>query len=309
MKNYITVISPIFNEEKENILNLINSISNVVKKITKNFKIILIDDGSKEYVWQNIRKLSKKKNLRAIRLEKNFGQHSAIKAGLDHTNSKYTVVIDGDLQENPSHIYDLYKKIIIGYDVVFAERIGREDITQNFFSKIFFFFINILGNNQFNNKIGNFSIFNEKILNKLKFNKFTHLSFFASINNISSKKSTIQVKRIARKIGKPKYTFFGRLKLAENVIINFSQRLLYLSSIFCFLFFLLLIFLIFYITINKINSPEGLIPGWSSLALISTFGFGITNLSIAIMCLYINSIHEIVKNNNSYSVIDYINFK
>jgi len=311
MIKHITVISPIFNEDNNTIKKLINNISSALKKISKNSNIILVDDGSNNNIWEYIKEESKKiKNLCGIRLDKNYGQHIAIKAGIDHANSKYTVVIDSDMQENPLHIYDLYKKIKTGYDVVYAERINRKDKFQNFFSELFYRLINLLGPTKYNNKIGNFSIFNRKIAYKIRRNKISHISFFASLKNLHCNEGFIQVNRHKRNLGKAKYRFFDRLKLAKNIIVIFSNRLLYLSIIFSFLFSVLSIFLIIYFFSKKLFFySDGLVAGWTSLAVISTFGFAITNLSIAILSLYINSIHEIVKSPEIYSINKYLKIK
>jgi dolichol-phosphate mannosyltransferase len=311
MIKHITVISPIFNEDNITIKKLINNISSVLKKISKSSNIILVDDGSNNNIWEYIKEESKKiKNLCGIRLDKNYGQHIAIKAGIDHANSKYTVVIDSDMQENPLHIYDLYKKIKTGYDVVYAERINRKDKFQNFFSELFYSLINLLGSTKYNNKIANFSIFNKKVAYKLKRNKISHISFFASLKNLNCNEGFIQVNREERNLGKAKYRFFDRLKLAKNTIVSFSNRLLYLSIIFSFLFTVLSIFLIIYFFSKKLFFySDGLVAGWTSLAVISTFGFAITNLSIAILSLYINSIHELVKSPEIYSINNYLKIK
>jgi dolichol-phosphate mannosyltransferase len=311
MNKHITVISPIFNENKITIKKLITNLSSVLKKISKSYSIILVDDGSNNNIWEHIKKNSKKnKNLSGIRLDKNYGQHIAIKAGIDHSNSNYTVVIDSDMQENPLHIYDLYKKIKTGYDVVYAKRTNRKDKFQNFFSALFYNLINLLGSTKYNNQIANFSIFNKKVAYKLKRNKISHISFFASLRNLNCNEGFIEVKRLERKEGKAKYSFFDRLKLAKNTIVSFSNRLLYLSIIFSFLFAVLSIFLIIYFFSKKIFFySDGLVAGWTSLAIILAFGFAITNLSIAILSLYINSIHEIVKNSDIYSINNYLRIK
>ena len=55
---------------------------------------------------------------------------------IDNSDSKFTIVIDGDMQDDPKYIQELYDNIIKGYDVVFiAERYERKDIFQNLFSK------------------------------------------------------------------------------------------------------------------------------------------------------------------------------
>lgn len=60
-------------------------------------------------------------------MSRNFGQHHAITAGLDFTSGDWVVVMDCDLQDRPEEIASLYERAQDGYDVVFAQRMQRQD--------------------------------------------------------------------------------------------------------------------------------------------------------------------------------------
>ena len=63
-------------------------------------------------------------HVRLVRLSRNFGQHAAITAGLEHARGEWIVVMDCDLQDPPEQISALYGRALEGYDVVLARRIG-----------------------------------------------------------------------------------------------------------------------------------------------------------------------------------------
>ena len=307
---HINVIVPLYNEDEEVVKNITNKLESNLNKITDDWKVILVDDGSKNDCWNSILKFTKNNNkISGIKLSKNFGQHCAIKAGIDNSDSKFTIVIDGDMQDDPKYIQELYENIIKGYDVVYCERYERKDIFQNFFSKIFYTLYNFLSHEKLNQKIANFCIFNEKTSNHLKKNKLTHMSFFASIKSHNNNEKYIKTIRNERLEGtKPTYSFKNRAELAKNTLISFSDRLLYISIILGIIFFITSIISGTYMIINKLFiNPEAPVLGWTSLVTITLFSFGLTNFSIGILGLYINSIHNIVKENDAYIINEKIN--
>lgn len=308
--DYLNVIVPIYNENEDVIKKLLNQLEKTLNKISNKWKIILVDDGSSNESWATISELSKKNiNIAAIKLTRNFGQHCAIKAGIDHSNSDLTFVIDGDMQDDPKYIEELHSNILKGYDIVYCERTERKDLLQLFFSKIFYYLFNFISKNKLNQKIANFCVFNQKVLNYLKKNKLTHMSFFASIKSANMKETVIKTTRNKRLPGSiPTYSLSNRLKLAKNTIVSFSDRLIYFSIISGVIFFILSILAIFYLILKKIYfNPSAPVTGWTSLVTIILFSFGLTNLSIGIMGLYVNSIHNIVKDQKSYNIEKKIN--
>ena len=94
-------------------------------------------------------------------MSKNFGQHYAITAGIDHAHGDWFVIIDCDLQDNPKEIINLYKKAVEGYDIVLAARKNRKDgFLKKFTSKLFYLLLSFLSGLKFNGEVGNFGIYN-----------------------------------------------------------------------------------------------------------------------------------------------------
>ena len=113
---------------------MIKRITNSLRTITEHFEIILIDDGSSDRTWDLISQNSKNSlKIKGIKLSRNFGQHYAITAGLDMANGDWAIVMDGDLQDRPELIPELYSKANEGFDVVF---VSRKDRPESFIYKI-----------------------------------------------------------------------------------------------------------------------------------------------------------------------------
>ena len=131
----ISIISPVYNES-DNIEIFINKVFQVMGESSRNWELIIIDDGSTDGSRDILKKLSKEKpELRVLLLSKNFGQTPAIQAGFDKAKGKYYVTLDSDLQNDPKDIPKVLNKLIDEeLDLVVGWRKNRKD---NFFLKNF----------------------------------------------------------------------------------------------------------------------------------------------------------------------------
>jgi undecaprenyl-phosphate 4-deoxy-4-formamido-L-arabinose transferase len=84
-------------------------------------EIIIVDDGNNDATWEQIGFLSQtKKSVVGLRLGRNFGQHSALLAGVRKAKYSQIVTIDDDLQNPPEEIPNLLAKLVNGVDVVYG---------------------------------------------------------------------------------------------------------------------------------------------------------------------------------------------
>jgi glycosyltransferase involved in cell wall biosynthesis len=90
-------------------------------------EVIFILDGPSGGSWEHLQKLTKEHGFLSYRLTRNFGQHSATKAGLSLSTGSMVIVMDCDLQDPPSLIPELLAKATDDVDVVYAKRKGRYD--------------------------------------------------------------------------------------------------------------------------------------------------------------------------------------
>src|SRR5207244_2862771 len=103
----ISVVSPVYRAE-EIVGELVRRLTTELEAITPNFEIVLVEDGSPDRCWSRIEEAcAVDPRVKGIRLSRNFGQHYAITAGLDHAGGQWVVVMDCDLQDDPRFIRDL----------------------------------------------------------------------------------------------------------------------------------------------------------------------------------------------------------
>src|SRR6476660_6872583 len=112
-------------DEEENIKPLLESIRLSLSGI--DYEVILVDDGSTDKTKQQILNNADERTV-LVELRKNYGQSTALTAGIDYSTGRYIALIDGDLQNDPSDIpgmLDVLKRE--DWDVVAGNRKNRQD--------------------------------------------------------------------------------------------------------------------------------------------------------------------------------------
>ncbi len=124
----LSLVIPVFNEE-ENLTELIERCVAVCDATARRYEIVFVDDGSKDKSRQILSDVAAKKdgNIVAVLLNRNYGQHPAVLAGLAQSRGDVIVTLDADLQNPPEEIPRLLAKIDEGCDVVGSVRENRRD--------------------------------------------------------------------------------------------------------------------------------------------------------------------------------------
>lgn len=122
----LSVVAPLFNES-ENVRPLVDWILQALETYAGAFEVILVDDGSRDDTWTQIRAAAADPRVRGLRLGRNVGQTAAMMAGFDHAQGRVVVSLDGDLQNDPRDIPALIAKLDEGYDLVCGWRRQRQD--------------------------------------------------------------------------------------------------------------------------------------------------------------------------------------
>ena len=123
----LSVVVPIYNEA-ESIETLVQAIADAVSETNSSYEIICVDDGSKDGSTQVLTDLaSRRVDLKAVILRRNYGQTPAMAAGFETAEGKIIVTLDGDLQNDPADIPMLLAKLNEGYDLVSGWRRKRQD--------------------------------------------------------------------------------------------------------------------------------------------------------------------------------------
>ncbi len=125
--NKLSIVIPVYNEEKL-LEELSASIQDTLEAAGISYEVILVDDGSTDRSWSLIAGLcAQHAAFRGVKLSSNVGQHNAIMAGFSHVEGQLVITIDADLQDSPTVLPLIYKRLESGFDIVGCKRKLRKD--------------------------------------------------------------------------------------------------------------------------------------------------------------------------------------
>ncbi len=304
--NRLAIIVPCYNEEKtinysiEQLLLVLNMMIND-GLVSLNSKIYFINDGSSDKTSEIIEKHLNNKKIALIELTKNYGQQSAILAGLNCVEADMYVTIDADLQDDHMTIIDMVKKYLDGYEIVYGCRKSRK--VDSFFKRstatLFYEFMNIIGIKIRRNH-SEFRLMSSLAVQKLKEYKEKTLFLRGIVQNIGLKSCNIYYDRIERLAGRSKYSFFKLFGLAWCAITSFSIFPLRIITIIGLLTSLISLTIMFYALYSYLNHYS--IQGWTSIIMVIAFFSGIIIMSLGIIGEYLGKVLIEVKNRPLYQI-------
>ncbi|MCJ7716359.1 MAG: glycosyltransferase family 2 protein, partial [Anaerolineales bacterium] len=196
-----------------------------------------IDDGSSDGSFQQLKTIADKnpEHIILISLRRNFGQTAAIAAGIDHATGDILVLMDADMQNDPTDIPLLLKKIDEGYDVVSGWRVNRKDnkITRVLPSRIANKLISWVTGVHLHDYGCSLKAYRKDILADFRLYGEMHRFIPAFAAHVGAKITEVDVKHHPRKFGKTSYGMERTLKVVLDLftvkfLISYSQNPLYL---------------------------------------------------------------------------------
>lgn len=301
----LSIVVPIFNEEKI-LTQLRDRLMAAAQKITGSYEIIFVNDGSHDSSLLQLKAFAAENpHIQYISFSRNFGHQIAIMAGMNHARGNAIVTIDGDLQDPPELIPEMYAAYQDGYKVVYAKRTKRKG--ESFFKRLtasaFYRLLAKLVSFEIPVDVGDFRLISKDVLIYLKKMKEYDKYIRGQIAWLGFKSTYVYFERDERKYGKTNYPFRKMLKLAFNGITAFSDSPLKIATglgfTVCFISFLILI----YSVMVYIFAQDKVLPGWASTIVSITFLGGIQLLCLGMIGEYIARIINNVRNRPLY-VID-----
>lgn len=303
MSKLLSIIIPIYNEEQI-IPELYKRLSESAQKITSDYELIFINDGSKDLSLLELIKISDQdKKVFFINFSKNFGHQIAVTAGIDHCNGDAVVIIDGDLQDPPELIPEMYKKHKEGYEVVYAQREKREG--ETYFKKktaqLFYRTLRKLTSIDIPLDTGDFRLIDRKIVEALRKMPEQNKFLRGQIAWLGFNQTSILFNRDKRKYGKSGYPLSKMLKFALDGITGFSDKPLEYVSRLGFIISGLSFVIILYAIFSHFFLKQT-ITGWTSLIISCMFIGGVQLISIGVIGEYIARINKNILNRPLYLI-------
>jgi glycosyltransferase involved in cell wall biosynthesis len=207
----LTIIVPVYNEQ-ESLEKFKQEMDKFLTESPINSKIFFVDDGSKDESLQLIKEICKQDaNYCYLSLAENHGLSTAIKAGIDHTETDLLGYIDSDLQTSPS---DFLKFIpyLEDHEMVNGIRADRNDtLIKKMSSRIANSFRRLVINDGIRDTCCPLKIIKTDYAKNMPFFKGMHRFIPALIQLQGGKVKQIEIRHFERFAGTAKYKLLNRL--------------------------------------------------------------------------------------------------
>ena len=313
-KNKLYIVVPCYNEEQvlgETSKRLKIKCENLIQKgqISKDSKIVFVDDGSKDRTWEIIRRLHEEDPVfGGVNLSRNRGHQNALLAGLmtvkDHADM--AISMDADLQDDINAIDEMVEKYLNGIDIVYGVRSSRAKDT--FFKKAtaegFYKLMNTMGvNTVFNH--ADYRLMSKRALEGLAEFREVNLFLRGIVPMIGYSTDVVYYERGERFAGESKYPLGKMLSFAIEGITSLSTKPIRMITFLGFFIFLVSIGILIYSLVRHFMGAT--IVGWTTL-MVSVWAIGgLILLSLGVVGEYIGKIYLETKARPRFLIEEFLN--
>lgn len=307
------MVIPCYNEEEvlpETSKRMIEKYNSLIEKkyISKESKIMLVDDGSKDKTWSLIEQLvNDNEYFVGLKLSRNRGHQNAVLAGLMTAKDEADVVIsmDADLQDDVNAIDRFLEEYEKGYDVVYGVRSSRK--TDTAFKRS-----TALGFYKLMQKMGvevvynhaDFRLMSKRVLMHLADYKEVNLFLRGMVPLVGFKSTTVEYERAERFAGKSKYPLKKMISFALDGITSLSVKPIRMIFSLGLVIFIISLIMLIYALIRYIMGLT--VAGWTSiLGSIWLLG-GIQLLAMGVVGEYIGKIYNETKARPRFIIETYL---
>lgn len=308
MSEKISFVIPCYGSE-QTIGTVTGQIKDVMKERKEfDYEILLVNDCSPDNVWSVITKLCKEdSHLRAIRLAKNFGQHSALMAGYTFVTGDYVVTLDDDGQTPAEEVFKLIDKVKEGYDVAYGYYPERKD---NIFRK----FGTLMNNKMLEMMIEkpktvhltSYFVAKKYVIDEIVKYKNPYPYIWGLVLRTTKNIVNVPINHQERKDGKSGYTLVKLLNLWMNGFTAFSVKPLRMATCAGVITSAVGVLFIIFTIVKKLLQPD-LVPGYSSLMAVLLFIGGMLMVMLGLIGEYVGRIYICINASPQFVIGEQIN--
>jgi len=294
---YLSIVVPIYNES-QGLQQFHDLLLSVVKKVTKSYEIIYVNDGSRDNSLDILHSFANKnKRIRIINLSRNFGKEIATTAGIHAATGEATIIMDGDGQHPPQVIPQLIDKWKHGAQVVVGVRLSnqQEGLIKKYGSKAFYRLFNSFSGITIVPQSTDYRLIDSVV--REEFKRFTerHRITRGLIDWLGFKRDYVQFDSPPRIAGVAGYSTAKLIKLALNSFISLSLKPLFFIAWAGVLITILALFLGIFVFVEQflLNDPLGIrATGSAFLGIMILFFIGIILTSQGVIAVYLSHVHS-----------------
>jgi glycosyltransferase involved in cell wall biosynthesis len=311
----LSVVVPVYNEE-ENLPLLMPAIRQALNPLGISWEAVLVDDGSADSSARVLEQIAAEdaEHVRVVLLRRNFGQTTAIEAGIDHTSGEIIVLMDADMQNDPADIPAMLEKIHEGYDVVSGWRINRQDkfLTRTLPSRIANALISKVTGVNLHDYGCTLKAYRREVITGFRLYGEMHRFIPAYASWVGARIIEIPVHHHARKYGKAKYGLERTLKVVLDLMTvkflkSYANKPIYLFGGTGFAMMGLSLLALLVIVIRRITLNEHLIRSPLLLLSVMLFILGFQSIFLGLIAELLARTYHESQNKRTYTIRRTIN--
>jgi dolichol-phosphate mannosyltransferase len=304
----ISLVLPVFNEIE--ILDTLRScLDQSMCSVGVDWEIVFVNDGSTDGSGRVLSHFARTyPHIKAIHLSRNFGHQAAIHAGLSHCAGDAAIIMDSDMQDDPTRLSKFIDAWREGYDVVYAVREKRKEAWwKNFLFLSFYRLLNQIADIRIPQDAGAFSLLDRRAIDEVLRLKEVERFFPGLRSWIGFQQKGVVIERCARHDDKPRVSLWQLFRLAQSAIFGFSRFPLFIFYAISIASLTVSLSCLTYALISKWCTGLA-IPGWASTTTLASFFGGLNALGIAVLGEYVIRIHHQVLGRPTFVVDQVISF-
>lgn len=252
------------------------------------FELILVNDASPDGSWQAIRDLAARHPfIRGLSLRRNFGQHSAAMAGLNHARGEIVVLMDDDLQHPPAEIPNLMRAIEAGADVCYTRYRGRKHALWKILGSRFNNWVaSLLLDKPAGLYLSSFKALRREVVREIVKYDGPYAYIDGLMLDVTQAIAVVDIDHQPRPEGKGNFTFKRSVSLWLRMATSFSVFPLRVATLLGFSLTLASLVAILVILVQKFHHPEWP-AGWASLLATVLFVGGVQTFCVGMLGEYL----------------------
>jgi len=316
MNQTISIIIPLYNEE-DTLLPLHESLTSTLTTTSYDYEIIFVDDGSQDASFKRLEQLAQQdSHVKAIQFTRNYGQTTAIAAGIAHAQGDIVIFMDADLQNDPTDIPAMLAKLEEGYDVVSGWRAARQDtwLTRTLPSQLANSLISKVTGVHLHDYGCTLKAYRREVLIGYKLYGEMHRFLPAYAASVGARIVEMPVKHHPRRYGQSKYGLERTLKVMLDLLTvtflhKYGQKPLYLFGSVGATLILSSLLTVLYLILDKLLQGTYMITSPLLLLSVMLFIIGVQSIFIGLIGeLLVRTYHE-SQDKTTYTIRHRLNLK
>jgi polyisoprenyl-phosphate glycosyltransferase len=299
----VSVVIPAYNEEG-NVATIFEGVQSAVPQ-DELLEVIFVDDGSVDATAERIRGLqSKSSSVRLIRFGRNFGQQSALLAGLEAALGSAVITLDCDLQHPPELLSSMIQAWHKGAKVVQMVRTQTEGV--GFFkplaSSVFYRLVNLISETPVATGAADYQLLDRMVVDAVLQFKDRYPFVRGLVGWLGFPITKIEYAAPRRHTGRTGYTVRKMTRLSLQAVMGLSSKPLRFSFYFGLLTAAFCLIYAAYAVGALIAGKT--VHGWTSVIVMVTFLGAVQLVSIGIVGEYLARVYDQSRGIPRYVIVE-----